>query len=299
MARRRRGAKIDGWVILDKAQGLTSTQALGAVKRLVKPQKAGHGGTLDPLATGVLPIGLGEATKAMPYIVDTSKAYDFTLRWGVATDSHDSEGQITAGGGRVPGSDEIAAALPDFLGTILQAPPAFSAIKVDGARSYDLAREGTVIDLPPRPVEIDALTLLSHDGETSRLHLACGKGTYVRALARDLAARLDTYAHVIALRRVCVGPFDESQAISLEKLTALADKGAVEESILPVMTALADIPARAVMRSEADRVRQGQSLRLPTAQEGLVCLTAEGELVALADIQDGVAQPVRVFHLER
>ncbi|MBB4211282.1 tRNA pseudouridine synthase B [Rhodothalassium salexigens DSM 2132] len=299
MARRRRGNKLNGWIVLDKPADMTSNAALGAVKRLVKPQKAGFAGTLDPLATGILPIGLGEATKAMAFIVDNTKTYDFTIAWGEARDTLDRDGQVTETGGATPTAPAIEAHLDDFVGTIDQVPPAFSAIKVDGRRAYDLAREGEIVELEARPVEIDSLELVEHNDVEgwSRLEMSCGAGTYVRSLARDLAEALGTLGHVSALRRTSVGPFDESQAISLEKLEALSHSAPPEEIPLPVMTALADIPALAVTEGEADRVRHGQGLRLPTTQEGLVRIVRGEGLIAVAECWSGEAQPVRVFNL--
>lgn len=299
MARRRRGRKLDGWLILDKPTGLTSAQAVAAVRRLTGAQKAGHAGTLDPLASGVLPIGLGEATKTMTFITGAGKEYDFTVAWGEARDTDDAEGTVTRTSPVTPEPDAIAAALPSFTGTIDQTPPAFSAIKIAGRRAYDLARGGQAVAPAPRRVVIEALALVDHDaaGRTSRLHVACGKGTYVRALARDLACRLGTCGHVVGLRRTRVGPFDRTHAISLEKLEALSHSARAAEYVLPVMTALADIPALAVTEHEADRLRHGQSLRLPTANDGTVCVTVGGAPVAIADATQGIVQPLRVFNL--
>ncbi|MGF1606839.1 MAG: tRNA pseudouridine(55) synthase TruB [Rhodothalassiaceae bacterium] len=297
MARRRRGRKIDGWLVLDKPAGMTSTAALGAVKRLAQPIKAGHGGTLDPLATGVLPIGLGEATKAMAYMLNSDKAYDFTLRWGIATDSDDAEGAVVAEGGPVPNAAAIASVLGDFRREIDQVPPVYSAVKLEGQRAYDLARAGATVTLAPRRVRIDRLDLVEAAGTTARFSLACSKGTYVRALARDLARALGTHAHIVALRRTRAGPFDQKPAITLEKLEALRHKGLMDQAILPIATGLADIPALAVTGNEAARLRAGQSLTLPTAVEGTARITQDDTLIAIAEVVQGCARPLRVFNL--
>ena len=302
MSRRRRGNKIDGWIVLDKPLGLSSTAAVGAVKRLLHPQKAGHGGTLDPLATGVLPIGLGEATKTMPFILDSTKEYEFEVCWGEERNTDDREGEVTATSDHRPSAQEIDATISGFMGEIEQIPPAFSAIKVDGARAYDLARAGKPPEMMARTVEIIKLERLAGGGKESdadhtSFHLVCGKGTYVRALARDLARALGTRGHVSALRRTRVGPFRISDAISLELLNDLSHSARAEESMLPVMTALADIPALAVTENEADRIRHGQAVNLPTARSGTICLTFGGLPLAVAEASEGIVKPLRVFNL--
>lgn len=302
MSRRRRGKKIDGWIVLDKPLGLSSTAAVGAVKRLLHPQKAGHGGTLDPLATGVLPIGLGEATKTMPFILDSTKEYEFEVCWGEERNTDDREGEVTATSNHRPSAQEIDAAISGFMGEIEQIPPAFSAIKVDGSRAYDLARAGKPPEMMARTVEIIKLERLvgsdkDSDADHTSFHLICGKGTYVRALARDLARALGTRGHVSALRRTRVGPFRISDAISLELLNDLSHSARAEESMLPVMTALADIPALAVTENEADRIRHGQAVNLPTARSGTICLTHGGMPLAVAEASEGIVKPLRVFNL--
>ncbi|MCH8861893.1 MAG: tRNA pseudouridine(55) synthase TruB [Proteobacteria bacterium] len=302
MGRRRRGKKIDGWIVLDKPLGLSSTAALGAVKRLLHPQKAGHGGTLDPLATGVLPIALGEATKTMPFIVDSTKEYEFQVCWGEERNTDDREGEVTHTSDHRPDARQIDAALGGFIGEIEQIPPAFSAIKVDGTRAYDLARAGKPPEMRARTVRVERLERLvggekHSDAEHTSFHLVCGKGTYVRALARDLARVLGTRGHVSALRRTRVGPFQISHAISLELLNDLSHSARAEESILPVMTALADIPALAVTENEADRIRHGQAVNLPTARSGTICLTHGGMPLAVAEASEGIVRPLRVFNL--
>src|SRR5262245_19612222 len=226
MARRRKGKAVHGWLVLDKPAGMTSTQAVATVRRLHDARQAGHAGTLDPLATGVLPIALGEATKTMPYAVDGTKHYRFTVRWGAGTDTDDAEGRIVASSDARPARAAIEALLPRFTGDILQTPPAFSAIKVDGARAYDLAREGETVELEPRTVRIDHLMLLEAPApDTAVLEARCGKGTYVRALARDMGRALGCLGHLVALRRTLVAPFAEAQAVSLETLEAAAADG--------------------------------------------------------------------------
>lgn len=305
MGRRQRGKVINGWLIIDKPRGLTSTQVIGRVRRLTDARKIGHGGTLDPLATGILPIALGEATKTLPHVVDASKAYDFVVRWGAATDTDDAEGEVVETSDVRPTREEIIAALPGFVGEIEQVPPAFSAIKVDGARAYDLARQGEEVALKPRTVTVHDLQLLDeahvagHDvgPDEAAFRLDCGKGTYVRAIARDLARVLGTCGHVVALRRTRVGPFDEGRAISLDSLNDLVHSAPPEKAVLPVETALDDIPALAVTGGEAQRLRQGQAVQVPNRRQGVVRVMADDALIALGDLDKGRLKPLRVFNL--
>lgn len=225
MSRRKKGNPVHGWVVLDKPLGMTSTQAVGLVRRLFNAQKAGHAGTLDPLATGILPIALGEATKTVPYAVDGAKAYRFTVRWGAETDTDDSEGRIVRQTSERPLLPEIEAILPKFIGEVLQVPPAYSAIKVDGERAYDLARSGEQVELAPRSVFIDALRLVDMpDADTSVFEAECGRGTYVRALARDMGRMLGCFGHVIALRRTRVGGFTVDNAVTADRLRAASEE---------------------------------------------------------------------------
>ena len=297
---RRKGRKISGWINLDKPAGMTSAQAVGRVRHLFDAAKAGHAGTLDPLATGVLPIALGEATKTIPYIVDAAKGYDFTVRWGETRDTDDSEGAVTATSEKRPDAGAIDAALADFIGVIDQVPPRYSAVKIDGRRAYALARAGAEVDLHPRQVEIFALERTAHapDGAETGFRMVCGKGTYVRALARDLAGKLGACGHIAGLARTRVGPFEIGDSISLEKLERLRHSAAAERALEPVATALDDIPALAVTESEAHRLRCGQSLRHPAAQDGTAKATAKGRLVALVSAHEGVVHPLRVFSLD-
>ena len=301
MARRKKGDKIDGWVVLDKPVGLGSTQAVGKVRRLFGAQKAGHGGTLDPLASGLLPIALGEATKTVPFVMDGRKEYRFTLRFGEARSTEDAEGEVTATSDVRPDDAAIAAALPAFTGEITQTPPAFSALKVDGKRAYDLARAGETVELKPRQVLIERLELTGRpDRDHADFVVQCGKGTYIRSLGRDLALALGTVGHLSMLRRTVVGPFREEGSISLSKLEALGHIPALFGALAPVATALDDIPALAMTEAQADRLRQGQPVILTRdapPSGALVRAEQDGRLVALAR-SDGVSlQPVRVFNL--
>jgi len=303
MSRRKKGRAIHGWLVLDKPVGMTSTQAVGTVRRLYDARKAGHAGTLDPLATGVLPIALGEATKTVPYAVDGSKHYRFTVRWGVATDTDDAEGQIVGTSDVRPSRDAIEALLPSFTGEILQIPPAFSAIKVDGNRAYDLARAGEAVELEARPVAIESLTLIGvPDRDTATFEARCGKGTYVRALARDMGKALGCLGHTIALRRTRVTPFDETQAVTIEVLEAAAQEGeeALQRLLLPIEAALQDLNMLSVGQNDAARLLRGQPVLIrgrdaPT-NAGPTYATCKGHLIAVGHIEKGELRPVRVFN---
>ncbi|MFZ5670647.1 MAG: tRNA pseudouridine(55) synthase TruB [Pseudomonadota bacterium] len=307
MARRRKGDPVSGWVCLDKPWNLGSTQAVGKVRWLFNARKAGHAGTLDPLATGVLPIALGEATKTVPFMMEADKAYRFIIEWGRSTTTLDREGATTATSDVRPSRAEVEAALPAFVGEIRQVPPAFSAVRVDGERAYDLARAGEAVELEPRRVAIHAARVAgAPDADHIELEIECGKGTYVRALVRDLAAALGAEAHVSALRRTRVGPFGEDRAITLEKLEDLSHKAALPEVLLPVETALDDIPALAVTAEDAFRLAQGRPIVLVPRQveqlkarltggSRLVSAMEGRRLVALAEMRAGKLNPVRVF----
>jgi tRNA pseudouridine55 synthase len=310
MARKKKGDPVHGWLALDKPLGMTSTQALARVKRLFNAQKAGHGGTLDPLASGVLPIAFGEATKTVAYAMEGEKSYRFTLRWGQATETDDTEGAVIAESQRRPARAEIEAALPAFKGEIEQTPPRFSAVKLQGERAYDLARDGQEFELKKRLVEIHELTLLEMpDEDHAVLEMRCGKGVYVRSLARDLGEALGTHAHVSALRRTAVGAFTEDKSISLDSLEALGHSPAAFEHLLPIETALDDIPALALSEAEALSLKRGQSVSLLsrlykeriTALDlevgDVVCAMAKGKPVALARYEGGSLSPVRVLNL--
>jgi tRNA pseudouridine55 synthase len=297
---------VHGWLVLDKPEGMTSTAAVAAVKRLFNAEKAGHAGTLDPLATGILPIALGEATKTVGFAMEGQKTYRFTIAWGEQTATDDREGEVIARSPERPTRETIEAMLPRFTGILEQVPPCFSAIKVAGERAYDLAREGEEVELQPREIEIDRLTLTAvADRDHAEFEAECGKGAYVRALARDLGKALGTLGHVSALRRTRVGPFGEDNMISLEKLEELLHKGAGHEALkdclLPVETALDDIPALAVGSAEATRLKQGQSVivrgRDAPADEDMVLITWRGQPIALASLSQGSIRPRRVFNL--
>jgi tRNA pseudouridine55 synthase len=301
MARRKKGDKIDGWVVLDKPVGLGSTPAVSRVRRLFGAQKAGHGGTLDPLASGVLPIALGEATKTVPFVMDGRKEYRFTLRFGEARSTEDSEGEVTASSEVRPTDQAIRDALGAFVGEIEQVPPAFSALKIDGQRAYDLARAGEVVEMKSRRVRIDSLDFLARpDRDHADLVVTCGKGTYIRSLGRDLAAALGTVGHLSALRRTAAGPFREEAAISLPKLEALGHIPALLGALVPVVTALDDIPALALTEAQANQLRHGQPVLLTRdapSSGALLRAELDERLVALVQSDGTSIQPVRVFNL--
>jgi tRNA pseudouridine55 synthase len=308
MGRRRKGDAVSGWICLDKPLDLGSTTAVSRVRRAFNAQKAGHAGTLDPLATGILPIALGEGTKTVPFLMNADKTYRFTVAWGTTTASFDREGAVTATSDVRPTAAEVEAVLPRFVGEIEQVPPAFSAIKVDGERAYDLAREGVEVELAARKVRIDSARITdAPDADRVEIEIDCGKGTYVRALARDLAELLGACGHVSALRRLRVGAFTEDRAITLDSLEDLCDRGAALEALLPVETALDDIPALALTAEDAFRLTQGRSVvLLPRQVETLkdrlagsrtVSATHGGKLVALCEMRAGRLNPTRVFHL--
>ncbi len=306
MARRRHGDPVHGWLVLDKPLGMTSTTAVTVVKRLFNAAKAGHAGTLDPLATGVLPIAFGEATKTVSYAMDGAKDYRFTVRWGEATDTDDAEGQVIERSDLRPSREAIEAALPQFTGTIMQVPPRFSAVKLAGERAYDLARDGETVDLSPRQVQVTSLRLVDVPGhDHCEFEAKCGKGTYVRAIARDLGRVLGCFGHVTGLRRTRVGPFTAEHMIPLEKLEALRNndggREALKEWLLPVETALDDIPALAVGSAEAARLKLGQSVIVrgrdaPLNQES-VLVVWRGQPIALASLSQGAIKPKRIFNL--
>ena len=304
---RRDKRDVHGWVALDKPIGMTSTQAVAIVKRLFQAKRAGHAGTLDPLASGGLPIALGEATKTVPFVMDGRKRYRFTVCWGEERDTDDTEGRIVKTSEIRPAAEAISDLLPQFTGMIEQTPPQYSAIKVQGERAYDLARDGETVELKPRPVEIHHLTLVEQpDSSHSVFEAECGKGTYVRALARDMGRLLGALGHVVALRRTIVGPFGEPHMISLEALDSLCHRAAsgegnLAELLLPVETALDDIPALAVSRADAARLQRGQAVLLRGRDapvfRGPVSVTASGRLIALAEVDHGEIVPKRVFNL--
>ena len=308
MGRKRRGKPIHGWLIIDKPAGMTSNGVVGRVRRITGAEKVGHGGTLDPLATGVLPMALGEATKTVSYVMDGAKRYRFTVRWGEQRNTDDAEGDITATSGVRPSEKQIKAVLETFTGDIEQVPPAFSAIKVKGRRAYELARADKAPVLQARTVHIEDFTLIGMpDAERAEFEVVSGKGAYMRSLARDMALALGTVGHISQLRRTAVGPFYENQAISLDKLESLGHIAALAEHLLPVETVLDDIPALALTETEARKLSLGQAIPiLPVAnrsplknisQGDVVRAMAEDRLVALAKIKGGEIRPFRVLNL--
>ncbi len=304
--RKKRGRALNGWLVVDKPPGMTSTDVVNRVKRGFDAQKAGHGGTLDPLATGVLPIAFGHATKTVPYVMDGTKLYRFTLAFGDARDTDDSDGATVGLSPVRPTDAQIAAALPRFIGDIMQVPPAYSAIKVAGERAYDMAREGRAPVLEPRPARVDRFALIERTDDTAVFEVQSGKGVYMRSLARDLAIACGTLGHVAALRRLRVGPFLESHAISLDKCVREADNPpASPDLLLPVMTALADIPALALTEPEAFGLSNGQAInlvdlmgRIPQTADpegGLARAMAGGRVIGLCRLSDGWLKPERLL----
>ena len=313
MAKRKRGQPVHGWIILDKPSGITSTQAVAQVRRIFNAQKAGHAGTLDPLATGILAIALGEATKTVPYVQDAAKVYRFTASWGESRDTDDAEGKRTGATDARPSRDAIEAMLPRFTGVLNQTPPAYSAIKIQGERAYDLARDGEDVALDPRQVQIHEARLVRVEPDAAEFEILCGKGTYVRSWVRDIALALGTLGHVSALRRTRIGAFQEKDAVGLETLTPFMHSPAAFAYLKPLSTALDGIPALAVTGSDTVRIRSGNPILIRAnlfarmkdgfaGDDGLqgrtVFLKDETEEpVALAEIADGELRPFRVFQL--
>ena len=289
---------INGWIVLDKPVGMTSTHAVSAVRRLLNAKKAGHAGTLDPLASGILPLAFGEATKTVPYVVDGEKAYRFTVRWGIETDTDDTEGRPVGTSDKRPTAEEIAAVLPRFIGLIEQVPPKYSAIKVDGERAYDLARDGEEVELKARPVEIHELRLVARTEEDAVFEAECGKGTYVRAIARDMGRALGCLGHVTSLRRTRVGPFSEVDSVPYAELEP---EGAVQAALLGVEAGLTELPCIVLSRDQAARIRRGQSVILrgrdAPAEGGPYYTACGGVVVAVGMVEKGEFVPNRVFNL--
>ncbi len=300
MAKKHKGNQVDGWVVLDKPAGITSVQALSKARWAFRAGKAGHAGTLDPLATGVLAIAFGEATKTVALAQEGMKTYRFTIRLGQATTTDDSEGEETAASDLRPGDAEIEAALAPYIGDIEQVPPQFSAVKVEGERAYDLAREGVELDLAARPLYVESLRLTARpDPDHAELELVCGKGGYVRSIARDLGRDLRCHAHVTKLRRLASGPFTLDHAISFEMLDEIRHMGGADY-LLPVSTGLDDIPALAVPAAAAARLRQGQAVPVPATDldyGDVAWASLDGLPVAIGTYKAGLLHPDRVFNL--
>ena len=306
MARaRRKGRPIHGWLVLDKPAGMTSTEMVARVRRLTQALKVGHGGTLDPLATGVLPIALGEATKTVAYVMAGRKRYRFTARWGESRTTDDAEGEVVGTSALRPAAAAIEAALESFVGVIEQVPPQFAAVKVEGERAYDLARRGEAVALAARTVEVDRFALLEQpDRDHASFEVVCGRGTYVRALIRDLGERLGCLGHVVALRRLQAGSFGIESALSPGALEQLLADDALPQALLPVASALGELPALALTEPQAHRLRAGQTIRVAPGlvvgeihEDATIRAMAAGQMVALARLQGGELSPLRVFNL--
>jgi tRNA pseudouridine55 synthase len=288
---------VDGWIALDKPTGMTSTQAVSRLKRIYNAKKAGHAGTLDPLASGLLPVAFGEATKTVPFVQDGEKAYRFTVTWGKETDTDDSEGRIVRASDERPPPAAIEGLLPRFIGEIQQTPPQFSAIKIAGERAYDLARDGEQVALKPRPVTIYSLQIVETTEHETQFFMECGKGAYVRAIARDLGRLLGCYGHVTALRRTRVGPFTEADAYTLDEIE---NQNMAGEALLSVEAGLSELPCVIVDRDTAARLRRGGSVILrgrDAPAEGVVYAACSGVPVAFGEIIEGALTPSRVFNL--
>ena len=301
--KRRKGNPVHGWVVLDKPYGVGSTPMVGKVRWLFSAAKAGHAGTLDPLATGILPIALGEATKTVPFLMDAEKSYTFEITWGETRTTQDAEGEVTETSDVRPSEAEIIAGLPEFTGEIEQVPPKFSAIKIEGKRAYDLARAGEAVEIKSRPVRVDRFALTEATKDTATFEVDCGKGTYIRSLARDLAALIGACGYVSVLRRTRVGPFALEQSITLDALTQMCDRARVSEGLLSVSTALDDIPVLAVTDQDAIDLKHGRGITAPSQAFGHLLnsehIRAErdGVLIALCQPREGILVPKRVFNM--
>lgn len=308
MGRKRNGKPVHGWLVINKPQGITSTGVVNKAKKILNAAKVGHGGTLDPMATGVLPLAFGEATKTVAHVMDGIKEYRFTVRWGESRDTDDAEGTVTAVSEKRPERDEIVSVLDQFIGEVRQVPPNYSAVKVEGRRAYDLARSNQPMQLDARTISINKFELLEMpDQDHAVFRVVAGKGAYMRALARDIALALRTQGHVSQLRRTRLGPFGEEDAISLDKLVELRHTASAKDILRPVEIALDDIPALTLTATEARRLKCGLSVsvveaarRIPLndlAQGETVFAMAEGKPVALARLEGGNIRPYRVLNL--
>jgi tRNA pseudouridine55 synthase len=298
--RKKKGRPVSGWVVLDKPVGIGSTQCVGKVKWLFQAAKAGHAGTLDPLASGMLPLALGEATRTVPYIMDGQKTYRFTVTWGAQTNTDDLEGEIVNSSNKRPTEEDILALLPNYIGEIEQVPPKFSAIKIDGERAYKLARDGEEVEIAARKVEIESLILVSSTQETATFETRCSKGTYVRALARDFGRDLECYGHITELRRTSVGPFLEEDLVPLEKLIEMeGDIDGLDAELFTTGTALEDILEIPVTKDQVHRLRLGNAIVLrgrdAIAQADEAFAASGDELIAIGEVDRGQFKPKRVF----
>jgi len=292
-----------GWIIVNKEVGMTSAMVVNKIKRVLKVKKAGHAGTLDPLASGVLPIALGEATKTMSFAMNSNKSYEFDIKWGAATDTDDLEGKIVAESNIRPLKNDIINILPKFTGIIKQKPPAYSAIKINGVRSYKLARNSIISDIPEREVYIKEISLVKYiNKDSARLKIECGKGVYVRSLARDMARVLNTHGHVVYLNRLSVGPFFHKDSILLADIANLVDKATISKAIKPISFVLDDIPAIDITSDEAILISRGQKVLLEdlVLEEGTynkeVYITSNNAPIALARVENKYIHPFKVFN---
>ena len=289
--------EVNGWVCLNKPVGVTSTQAVGRLKFLFNAKKAGHAGTLDPLASGILPIAFGEATKTVPFVQDGVKAYRFAVKWGEETDTEDAEGRVVATSSLRPERSAIEAVLPRFIGVVSQVPPAFSAIKIDGERAYDRARDGETLVMAPREIVVHSLKVVSFEPDLATLEAECGKGAYVRSIARDLGRLLGCYGHVILLERTRVGPFTLASSVRLDDL---ADPGLAARAMQPIEAGLAELPCLPIDRDGAAQLRRGGKLLIRGARlppEGPGWVACSGEPVAFGAVEAGYFVSTRVFNL--
>ncbi|WP_417798779.1 tRNA pseudouridine(55) synthase TruB [Terasakiella pusilla] len=297
MGRKKKGIPIHGWLIIDKPLEISSNNVVGKARWLTKAQKVGHGGTLDPLASGILPLAFGEATKTVSYVMDGTKTYRFEVTWGETRSTDDAEGEVTDTSTARPTRAEIEAALPAFIGAIEQIPPKYSALKIDGQRAYKLAREDKDIEMTARTVQIDDLKLIDcPDSDRAIFEVQCGKGTYVRSLGRDLGNKLGCLGYISMLRRTKVGPFDENCAISLDSLEQVVHSEALFESLLAIETVLDDISALALNEEETQKIRNGMGFKTDLPDTETLRLMHNDKLVALAKVEDGLVRPFRVFN---
>ncbi|MGN6306249.1 MAG: tRNA pseudouridine(55) synthase TruB [Mesorhizobium sp.] len=315
MARRgkKKGRPVSGWLILDKPAGMGSTEAVSKIKWLFQAEKAGHAGTLDPLASGMLPIALGEATKTVPYVQDGAKVYRFTVAWGEERSTDDLEGPVTKNSDKRPSEAEVRAVMPKYTGVIMQTPPQFSAIKIAGERAYDLAREGETVEIPAREVEIGRLDIVEHSADRTVFEIECGKGTYVRSLARDMGRDLGCYGHIAELRRTEVDPFTSDDFVTVKELELARfgeagqpesgelpmDFAAIDDFLIDTVAALDCLPQVAISDDAATKLRLGNAVIVRGRDAPLeaeeACATARGRLVAIGAIEHGMFKPKRVF----